>query len=213
MSASIARFLKDFGEPEAPAMLPAPSFELDAPSFDDFPQMVEEPVLDIDAIKAAAIEAGREAARSELIASFEADKLAMIDAHDAAMIAERERFQAEVAEQLAQNLKYGLEQMASLFTAQAMQVLAPVLTEELSRKASADLAAVVKDAMLDGECSKLIIKGPKPMFEAFNAVMGLTDDQFQFSETDNPDLSVEVSESVVVTRMSAWATSLRKVMQ
>jgi hypothetical protein len=206
MSASIARFLKDFGEPEAPAILPAPSFEFDGPSFDDFPQIVEEPAVDIEAIKAAAIEEGRESARSELIAAFEADKLAMIEAHDAAMVAERERFRAEVAEQLAQNLKDGIEQMATLF-------LAPVLTEELSRKAATDLASVVKDAMLDGECSKLIIKGPTPMFDAFNAVMGLKDDQFQFTETDNPDLSVEISESVVVTRMSAWASSLRKVMQ
>jgi hypothetical protein len=213
MSASIARFLKDFGEPEAPAILPAPSFEFDGPSFDDFPQIVEEPAVDIEAIKAAAIEEGRESARSELIAAFEADKLAMIEAHDAAMVAERERFRAEVAEQLAQNLKDGIEQMATLFTDQALQVLAPVLTEELSRKAATDLASVVKDAMLDGECSKLIIKGPTPMFDAFNAVMGLKDDQFQFTETDNPDLSVEISESVVVTRMSAWASSLRKVMQ
>jgi hypothetical protein len=213
MSASIARFLKDFGEPEAPAIVPAPSFAFDTSSFDDFPQIAEEPAVDIEAAKAAAVEEGREAARAELIAAFEADKLAMIDAHEAAMTAERERFRAEVAEQLAQQLKDGLEQMASLFTDQAMLVLAPVLTEELSRKASADLASVVKEAMLDGECSKLMIKGPKPMFEAFNAVMGLEDDQFQFTETDNPDLSVEISESVVVTRMSAWASSLRKVMQ
>lgn len=213
MSASIARFLKDFGEPEAPAVAPAPSFNLGASDFDEASPSFEAPALDIEAIKAAALEEGREAARGELIAIFEADKVEMIDAHQAALTQERERLQGVVAEMLAAQLKQTMEQIATLFTDQAMLALAPVLTEDLSRKAAGDLAEVVKQAMFDGECTKLVIKGPKPMFDAFNAVMKLEPNQFQFTEQDDPDLSVEIGESVVVTRMSAWASSLRKVMQ
>jgi hypothetical protein len=35
----------------------------------------------------------------------------------------------------------------------------------------------------------------------------------KFTETTDIDLSVELGESVFVTRMSAWASSLRKVMK
>lgn len=218
MSASIARFLKDFGETEAPAMpvaqtIDIPSASIDDFQFDDFEHSIPEPTLDPEELRAAAFEEGRLAATVELTETFETERLALIESHGQELSAERGRVELEASEHLSARLTESMEQIASLFTAQAMAALAPLMTEELSRKAAVDLAELVKTSMFDGEAGKLIVKGPKPMFDAFIAALGLKEDQYQYTESSDYDLSVELDESIVVTRMSAWVSSLRKVMQ
>jgi hypothetical protein len=218
MSASIARFLKDFGEPEAPAMPSTPSFDSPLVGFDDFPgadipETPSEPVVDLEAMRAASVEEGRQAERAELTAQFEAEKSAIAEQHVSEVAALKQTLEGEVADKYAHMLQQSMEQIVTLFNDQVLAALTPVITEELSKKAAEELALLVKQSLLDGESSKLLIKGPKAMFEAFNAVLALQDHQYQFTESSDHDLSVELGESIVVTRMSAWASSLRKVMK
>lgn len=218
MSASIARFLKDFGEPEAPAVPTTQAFDSPLTDFPDFSASdiiadAAEPELDLEALHAAAVEEGRALEREELSARYEAEKIELIDAHELLLKADRERLETEIATRLSQNLQQSIEQIVTLFTDQAVAALAPVLTEELSRQAAVDLAALVRQSLLDGEASKLVVKGPRGMFEAFNAELKLEEAQYQFTESEDYDLTVEMGETIVVTRMSAWASSLRKVVQ
>lgn len=218
MSASIARFLKDFGEPEAPALPSADVFNAELPSFGDFADTsfeaaASEPVLDIEAIKAAAFEEGRAAAVAELTEAFEKEKLELMSQN----VAETENLRNELTQELG--AKVGaqiydtMDAIANFLADQTLSVLTPVLTEELSKRASEELAQLVKSTLTDRSCTKLIIRGQAPMLEAFTKALGDPAPEIHFIEAEETDLSVEIEDSVVVTRMSAWASSLRKVMQ
>lgn len=67
--------------------------------------------------------------------------------------------------------------------------------------------------MPDGEAVTIVVKGPKDLFEKLKTQPGFEEETMKFTETTDIDLTVELGESVFVTRMSAWASSLRKVMK
>lgn len=218
MSASIARFLKDFGEPEAPALPSADVFNAELLSFGDFADtsfeaVAPEPVLDIEAIKAAAFEEGRAAAVAELTEAFEKEKLELISQNVAETENLRNELTQDLGEKVGAQIHDTMDAIANFLADQTLSVLTPVLTEELSKRASEELAQLVKSTLTDRSCTKLIIRGQAPMLEAFTKALGDPAPEIHFIESEETDLSVEIEDSVVVTRMSAWASSLRKVMQ
>ena len=119
----------------------------------------------------------------------------------------------EIAASLSRGLREGIDAIAANLSEQTANILAPVLTEKLSLKAVSALADVVRSAMPDGEGVTLVVKGPKDLFERLKTQPGFEEETMKFTETTDIDLSVELGESVFVTRMSAWASSLRKVMK
>lgn len=216
MSASIARYLKDFGDPQPSAM----SFGDDAASlsllddFDDpFASSPEPEPVDLEAEKRVSFAEGHEAGAAEIRAQMEAERHELVAAHAAEMETLRLKYTQELTALVARRLRDGTDALAKSLSEQAATVLAPVLSEELSAQAATSLAALVTNALVDGEATKLIVKGPLDMFERLKAELGLDDAQFQYTETPDIDLSVEIGESVLVTRMSAWASSLRKVLK
>jgi hypothetical protein len=215
MSASIARYLKDFGDPQPSAM----AFADDAASlspldgFDDPFALPEPEPIDLEAEKRASFAEGHEAAVAEMRAQAEAERNELVAAHAAEMETLRLKYTQELAALVAKRLRDGTDELAKSLSEQAATVLAPVLSEELSAQAATSLAALVTSALVDGEATKLIVKGPSDMFERLKEELGLDDAQFQYTETPDIDLSVEIGESVLVTRMSAWASSLRKVLK
>ena len=218
MSASIARFLKDFGEPEAPALPSADVFNAEPPSFGDFADTsfdvsTPDPVLDVEAIKAAAFEEGRAAAVAELTEAFEKEKLELISQNVAELESLRNELTQDLGAKVGAQISETMDAIANFLADHTLSVLAPVLTDELARRASEELAQLVKSTLADRSCTKLIIRGQAPMLEAFTKALGDPAPEIHFIESEETDLSVEIEDSVVVTRMSAWASSLRKVMQ
>ena len=216
MSASIARYLKDFGDTQPSPM----AFADDAASmsllddFDDpFASVPEPEPIDIEAEKRASFAEGHEAAVAEMRAQMDAERDALVAAHAAELETLRLKYTQELAALVTRRLRDGTDALAKCLSEQAAIVLAPVLSEELSAQAATSLATLVTSAMADGEATKLIVKGPPDMFERLKAELGLDESQFQYTETPDIDLSVEIGESVLVTRMSAWASSLRKVLK
>jgi len=201
MSASIARFLKDFGEAQPQSAAPAfgdpladndflSGFADGASAFDEFAP------VDVESEKQAAYDRGREDA-----------------AHAAELETLRSGHLEEIAASLSRGLREGIDAIAANLSEQTANILAPLLTEKLSLKAVTALADVVRAAMPDGEGVTLVVKGPKDLFERLKTQPGFEEETMKFTETTDIDLSVELGESVFVTRMSAWASSLRKVMK
>jgi hypothetical protein len=92
-------------------------------------------------------------------------------------------------------------------------LLAPVMTESLTAGAVADLAELVKAAILDGAVGPITVSGPRDLFDSLAAHLAEHDELLQHIEAQDVDLTVTIEESVLVTRMSAWADSLRKVLE
>lgn len=212
MSASLARYLKDFSEPQT---LPLPMLDdgfgdgLDADLA--LPAIVEEPV-DLEAERAEAYAKGHDAASEELQQRFEEERQALLAAHAEELAALREKYENEAAATIAT----GLQDIAGL-TAQAVsdqtaRILSPLIDEALVAKAISDMADIIRGAMLEGDVGTLTVRGPVHLFEKLKTALGEPTALLRHIEAPDLDIAVDIGETALVTRMSAWLASLKKVL-
>ena len=70
----------------------------------------------------------------------------------------------------------------------------------------------VQELVGAGEGAKITVKGPLAQFEALKRRLNDETLVFRHQETADIDLSVEFGDSILVTRMAAWADTVRKVL-
>jgi hypothetical protein len=212
MSASIARYLKDFSEPQTlPLSLSADGFGDGLEDDLAFPAMVEEPI-DIEAERTEAYAKGHEAASEELQQRFDEERQALLAAHAQEIAALHEKYETEVAT----TISMGLQDIAGL-TAQAVsdqtaRILSPLLDEALVAKAISDMADIIRGAMLEGDVGTLTVRGPVHLFEKLKTALGAPTQLLRHIEAPDLDIAVDIGETALVTRMSAWLAGLKKVL-
>ena len=213
MATSIAQYLKDFSKPQAPSM----TFETDF-SADDFGLDLDVPVLpmpepvDIEAERKAAHDEAVEATTSELTARFEAEKAELLSAHAEAM----GKLVRDLDKKFAASLATGFEklsaQLAEHVSAQVAEALAPFLTDEIKQSAIRELSEQIEAVISGGEVGKIVVTGPQQLFEQLAELVPDHDEKLQHVPADDLDLSVELGDQILVSRVSAWTASLRKVL-
>ena len=80
-------------------------------------------------------------------------------------------------------------------------------------KPSRVLATLLRETILEGVPDSITVKGPVRLFQSLQAEMGERQNLLRHQQTDDVDLAVEIDDSVLVTRISAWSASLRKVLE
>ena len=209
MSISLSRYLKDFGEPKPSA----PIIDIDDLAGDVFPETPSEPPVDIEAERREAYAQGHAAATADLTEKYESEARALAEAHARALEELKIRYEVEAAAVIASRVLDIAEEVAQLVSAGAATAIAPVMTEALAAKAAESLAALLRDAILEGAAGAIVVRGPTRLFDILKAELGEHAGAVRHVETDDIDLAVEIGESVIVTRMSAWAASLKKVLE
>ncbi|AOF89220.1 hypothetical protein [Sinorhizobium sp. RAC02] len=216
MSVQLARYLKDFG---APPRAKTPTFA--SPSFtqndggakaEPFAMPLAEPQVDVAAERAEAFADGRAEAEAELAAKHEADMAALKEAHQAELDGLKARYEQDYADALAKRFSGLTAEVADLVAAQAAQVLAPIMSLVLTKGAVADLARMITEGLAGGEGITVTVKGPANLFEQLKSHFEDNMPVFKHVEMQDVDLTVEFSETVLVTRMAAWADTVRKVL-
>ncbi|MDQ0319163.1 hypothetical protein QO002_001301 [Pararhizobium capsulatum DSM 1112] len=190
------------------------------PDLDDMPSSVgivaispsPQPKIDLEAERREAFEEGRIHAEKELGALHTAALVEIEERHAAEMEALKSRCENEVAAMIFDRFSDMGSQLADLFGDQVARALVPVIEASLVEKAVADLGRLVGQTIAHGEACKITVKGPVALFEALKT--HLTDETliFRHIETADIDLSVEFGDSILVTRMAAWADTVRKVL-
>lgn len=217
MSAQLARYLKDFGAPPRAKtpLFPSPAFAHDegngtmaAP----FAMPLPEPPVDVAAERAEAFEEGRGQAEAELSDRHDAEIAALKDAHRTEIEALKARYEQDYAAALAGRFAGLTADVADRVAAQAAQVLAPVMNEVLTRGAIADLARMIIEGLQGGEGITVTVNGPSDLFEQLQSHFSDPVPAFRHVEMQDVDLTVEFGETVLVTRMAAWADTVRKVL-
>lgn len=210
MSALLSR-LKDFGEPVvvAPPVIES-SFSDDFGGLED---IAFEPVVDVEAERRDANAEGQAKAKAELTEQYELEAKTVAEIHQREIDELRNRYESELAALIAEKITAISAEVADLVSATVARTLAPVLTDVLSQKAAVELAAALREAILEGEAGTITIKGPSSLFNIVKSTLGETASLLRHQETDDVDLSVEFGEAVLVTRMSAWAASVKKVLE
>jgi hypothetical protein len=210
MRPALSRYLKDFGaERPAPAVFDAGlSFE----SSQGFDNLHEEPTIDLDAERQEAYAEGYEAATRELSERHEAELEERASARTLELEALRTEYETDAAERIASSLKQIAVALGQAVSVETAIALAPVMTEVLTEKAVADLADLVAAAILEGAVGTITVDGPHHLFESLASHLGENRSMLRHIEANDVDLSVTIGDSVLVTRMSAWADSLRKIL-
>ncbi|MQY48088.1 hypothetical protein GAO09_18785 [Rhizobiales bacterium RZME27] len=213
MSASIARYLKDFGEPQPAPAIFTPEFDIGGMSDDfEFSAAPEEIVVDVAAERAEAHAEGFDAARAECEQKWADEKQALETAHAAELDALRERYETQAAQKIEAGLNTIAGRLAGVIGEQTAAAIVPFLEESLANKAVDELADIIRKAMFDGDIGTIIVSGPGEMFEKLKTALGSEAPVLRHVAADDLDLSVDIDGSVLVTRLSAWAASLRKVL-
>jgi hypothetical protein len=123
----------------------------------------------------------------------------------------RQRLEDQAAGMIQQRFSEIGSTLATLICEQTAQVLAPVMTETLREKAVQSLAAAIRQS-IDGEAVKITVRGPALMFKTLETLLVGSDITFRHVDADDIDLSAEFGDSILMTRLSAWADTVRKVL-
>ena len=220
MTASLSRYLKDFSAPKLDlAMVPPKYF----PDLDDLapqtgivaispPPPPPMPQVDLAAERREAFEEGRREAEKELAAAHTAAIVEMEERHAADMEALKIRCENEMAAMIYDRFSDMSSQLADLFAGEVARALKPVVETALVEKAVADLGRLVNQTIAHGEAVKITVRGSTSQFEALKKHLDDETLTFRHVETADLDLSVEFGDSILVTRMAAWADTVRKVL-
>ena len=214
MSASIARYLKDFSVPEPVVSAATANFgtefgdELSQLNFLSAPSA---PAPDIEAELAESFEEGRAAATAELQEIHEAEIAALREAHSAELETLRAQLYAEMGETVATRFQTIASDIQQRLTNQVTQVLIPVLGAKLAETAALHLADKVNSLFSEPDGVVLTVHGPENLFNIFNEKIKSSGFEIKHVESDDMDLSVMFEDSVLVTRISAWAEATRSL--
>ncbi|MBB5571465.1 MULTISPECIES: hypothetical protein [Rhizobium] len=211
MSPTLSRYLKDFSAESPPPspVVPDMSFE---ETF-DFPEAPVVQPIDIEAERREAYAQGHEAATQELTQKHQTELETIAETHRGEMDALRTRYEERAAEKIVNGLTKVATILGQAISAEAAAALAPIMTEELTTRAVADLAERVEAAILDGAAGPITVSGPRHLFESLHDSLGQNGVLLRHIEARDVDLTVTIGESVLVTRMSAWAASLKEILK
>jgi hypothetical protein len=216
MSMPLARYLKDFSAPSAPPQ-PAESpfgvagvddFDLDFPAL---PEPEPEPV-DLEAERRAAYAEGHEAGERQAAERFEAERQTREAAHAEALTEIEKRLRDEFAAALTTQLPDVVKRLSLTVSEQVAHALAPLIEEHIVEKAVAELAHQLEAAILAGEAGTIQIRGPRDLFEKLQAEMPDHGEMLRHVEGADLDLTAEFGDAALVTRISAFSASLKKVL-
>lgn len=210
MSLVLSRYLKDFSAEQAPS---SDVVDMAFGEMDVVPDSPVEPSVDIEAERREAYAEGHEAATQELSEKHQAELEAMAGSFRSEIDALRARYEEQAAERIAADMTRMATMLGQAISAEAAAALAPIMTETLTASAVADLADLVKAAILDGSAGPIVVSGPHHLFEALHAHLDDDGALLRHVEAPDVDLAVTIGDSVLVTRMSAWAASLREILK
>ncbi|WP_173934800.1 hypothetical protein [Chelativorans sp. Marseille-P2723] len=157
--------------------------------------------------------AAAEAALSQKLACKHAEALsAERERHAAEMQATIERLSDLAAEAIAARFDAMKREVASITSALAAQVLAVTLTQDVRRRSIEELARLVGEAMNDRDTLRVRVRGPENLRQALKERLGEQWRQIDFIDAVDFDLTAEIGESLLKTRLADWSEELAEVL-
>lgn len=143
--------------------------------------------------------------------------------HEEALQAAQQRFEERLAEErqlwtreqgdvLARALGDGLTRIEAKIAEVTARLLEPFIIAEARRKTLVELQETLRDMLADPEIATLRIEGPADLLAALREGIGSKDNLVKFEVNDRPDVHVETGNTVIETRLGAWATRLKEAM-
>jgi hypothetical protein len=208
---ALHRALADFAAPAAPA------FALFAPEPEAPPCAPELPAEDVEARIAQAVEDAEASLRARLETEHGAVLEAALaqalqaerDAHGAALAHALREAGEGAADAIGDRLAALRAEVESVLMGACARVLLPLAGEAVARRAAAEMAEAVREALRRESRPRITVSGPEPMLAGLRARLGEEGAGVEWREASGFDLAAAFDGSVIETRLGAWAEALR----
>ncbi|UUP16819.1 hypothetical protein [Nitratireductor thuwali] len=105
------------------------------------------------------------------------------------------------------------QQVVSLTSSVAARILGVALTEDLQRRSIDELARIVSQALADSEAVNVRVRGTPLMCEALRGKIGDNANRVTFADGPDMDLTVQLDETLLETRLAEWSNALAEVFE
>lgn len=195
----VAHFLKDFSD----MSLPEPA----GPSAEE---LAEESAQAVEAARAEGHEAGREEGLAEARAEADA-RLAEQEAEFERRLAQaREAWVAEEGGALAASIGKALTQIHDEMIAVTAHALKPFLTEEVRKRAVAELSRTIEDILKREPDAGIAISGPQDLLKILEVQLSEHAGAMTFTPSGSPEVEVQAGHALLSTRISAWVEKINE---
>lgn len=148
---------------------------------------------------------GRAAVRAECDARLEQ----LAKAAEEARNEDRAHWVATEGDRLARLIADGLEALETRIAEQTARVLRPALVEDAQKRAIRELADTLDAMLAKGDVAKLTVSGPEDLVAAIRDRLDGKVQGAAFATAPHAELRIEVDETILETRIGAWAETIR----
>jgi hypothetical protein len=148
---------------------------------------------------------GKAAAKSE----FDAALVQQKTAGEEKLAAERQRWATDEGARLAALVVSAVGELEVRIADQVAQVLKPVFAEEVQRRAVGELATALEGLMSHGDFVKLTVTGPEDLLGMLSAQLTVKIGNVTFTPAPGCDLHLTADQTVLETRIGAWARAIQ----
>jgi hypothetical protein len=205
---SLADFLPDFGAERKSAPPSSDRQQIQPPPAAGGLPSIATPAQDIGALVSAEVALAEARVREEMQSEADAAISAEREQHAAEIAALNEKLGAEAAARISSAIADAEARIAELTAGTAARILSSVLSDELTRKSVAHLAATVRAAIADKDAVRIKVVGPAPLFETLKGALGPAAARCDFAEAPGFDLTVSVEGTLYETRLAEWSAAI-----
>lgn len=183
---------------EAPAEVLEPAFGARSPR----PEEIEARIA--QARDEAVAEAMAEA-QARFAAALDEARAEAVAAHEAALAEARAGWAATEGARLADLVAEGLGAIEERVSEATARALAPLLSRAAREEALRELAEAIRALLRADPALPLVMRGPTDLGEALLARLGDSASAVRWQPAETPDLVVEGGDTLIETRLAAWA--------
>lgn len=103
------------------------------------------------------------------------------------------------------------QQVVSLTSSVAARILGVALTEDLQRRSIGELARIVSQVLADRDAVNVRVRGTPLMCEALRGKLGDKANRVTFADGADMDVTVQLDETLLETRLAEWSNALAEV--
>jgi hypothetical protein len=206
----LTKYLKDFSAP--------PVTSVGSDMFNSLPggplpdlHFEPEPQVDIEAERREAHEEGYRQASEELAAKH-AEEIEMLKgAHAFQLQGLADAHESETIWMIHTRFHEMTQAISQTIAEETLQVLLPVFDATISTRAISKLSELVRQALTEAEVATVIVRGPERLYQRLLPLLEADGLQIRFIENTSADISVEINDTVLVTRLASWAQAITEV--
>lgn len=124
------------------------------------------------------------------------------------LASERQKWTREEGGRIGSLLSGSLSAIEQQIAETVSHILKPIILEQVRARAVAELREALSGLLAQGEFAKITISGPKDLLSAIEAELGGRHEGVNLVPADTADVILRADESIVETRIQAWADAI-----